>query len=81
MDYLAKKKFIHRDLAARNCMVNETYLLKIADFGLSHDIYGDDYYRVKDKSKPLPVKWMSIESLTTGRYTIESDVVSGTGSV
>lgn len=76
MDYLAKKKFIHRDLAARNCMVNEQYMVKVADFGLSHDIYSEDYYRVQDRTKPLPVKWMAIESLTSGKYTIESDVVS-----
>ena len=76
MDYLAKKKYIHRDLAARNCMINEQYLLKVADFGLSHDIYSEDYYRVTDRSKPLPVKWMAIESLTAGKYTVESDVVS-----
>lgn len=76
MDYLARKKFVHRDLAARNCMVNDQFLLKIADFGMSHDIYAEDYYRVKNQTKPLPVKWMSFESLTSGLYTVESDVVS-----
>lgn len=57
-------------------MVNEQYMVKVADFGLSHDIYSEDYYRVQDRTKPLPVKWMAIESLTSGKYTIESDVVS-----
>lgn len=75
MDYLASKKFIHRDLAARNCMIDEQFYVKVADFGLSHNIYSEDYYRVQDKAKPLPVKWMAIESLISGRYTTESDVV------
>ena len=76
MDYLATQKFVHRDLAARNCMVSDQYMIKVADFGLSRDVYSNDYYRVQDRSKPLPVKWMAIESLIGGRYSAESDVVS-----
>ncbi|KAF6034527.1 MST1R [Bugula neritina] len=77
MEYLSNQRFIHRDLAARNCMVDGEYMVKIADFGLSHDIYEDDYYRTDESSsKPLPVKWMAIESLNTGRFTTESDVWS-----
>ncbi|XP_067935788.1 uncharacterized protein [Watersipora subatra] len=76
MAYLSNKKFVHRDLAARNCMVNDEYVIKIADFGMSHDIYQEDYYRVQDQTKPLPVKWMSIESLRSGKYTVQSDVWS-----
>lgn len=52
-------------------------MVKIADFGLSHDIYEDDYYRTDANSnRPLPVKWMALESLNGGKYTTESDVVS-----
>ncbi len=46
MEYLAKKKFVHRDLATRNCLVSEDMLIKIADFGMSRDIYESEYYRV-----------------------------------
>ena len=60
MDYLTAQKFVHRDLAARNCMVSNQYTVKVADFGLSRDVYSNDYYRVQDRSKPLPVKWMAI---------------------
>ncbi len=50
--------------------------MKIADFGLSRDVYRTDYYRVEDKKRPLPVKWMAPESLTEGVFSTKSDVVS-----
>lgn len=46
MEYLASKKFLHRDLAARNCLVGSSGIVKIADFGMSRNIYESDYYRV-----------------------------------
>ena len=51
-------------------------LIKIADFGLSRDLYERDYYRQEEHTKPLPVKWMALESLEMGMYTTKSDVVS-----
>lgn len=45
MAYLAAKKFVHRDLAARNCMVASDLTVKIGDFGMTRDIYENDYYR------------------------------------
>ena len=35
MEYLESKNCIHRDLAARNCLVGETHVVKISDFGMS----------------------------------------------
>ena len=46
MEYLSKRRFVHRDLATRNCLVGEEYLVKIADFGMSRDVYETDYYKV-----------------------------------
>ncbi|XP_075212410.1 tyrosine-protein kinase transmembrane receptor Ror-like [Lycorma delicatula] len=75
MCYLASQRFVHRDLACRNCLVGENLSVKIADFGMSRDIYTCDYYKVGE-SKLLPVRWMSPESVVYGRFTLESDVWS-----
>uniref|UniRef100_A0A158R4Q7 Protein kinase domain-containing protein n=1 Tax=Syphacia muris TaxID=451379 RepID=A0A158R4Q7_9BILA len=36
MQYLHSKKIIHRDLKSPNILVNDEYVLKICDFGVSH---------------------------------------------
>ena len=46
MQYLASQRFTHRDLAARNCLLGEKLSLKISDFGLTRDIYTNEYYKV-----------------------------------
>ena len=53
------------------------FVIKIADFGLSEDMYAKNYFRQsdKDKSTKLPVKWMAPESLTDGLFSEKSDVV------
>ena len=76
LDYLSKKRFVHRDIATRNCLVDSQFVCKIADFGLSRDVYESDYYKVGSKSACLPVRWMPPESLLYGRFTIKSDVWS-----
>ena len=55
--------------------VDKKMMIKIADFGLSRDIYETDYYKEGDKNRPLPVKWMAYESLDKGVYSTKSDVV------
>ena len=52
--------------------------VKVADPGLSYDLHPNDYYRAGDKQRPLPLKWMSLESLDTGVFTPKSDIVSET---
>lgn len=73
--YLADLNHIHRDLACRNCLLDGTLTAKIADFGMSHTITFQDYYRV-DKHHLLPVRWMPVESLVEMKFSKETDVWS-----
>ncbi|CAK9820474.1 Tyrosine-protein kinase transmembrane receptor Ror [Anthophora plagiata] len=75
MSYLSGQRFVHRDLACRNCLVGSDLIVKIADFGMSRDVYTCDYYKIGG-SRLLPVRWMSPESVMYGRFTLESDVWS-----
>lgn len=68
MTYLADRKIVHRDMAARNCLVNEDYVVKIGDFGLTRNIYSSEYYRCTG-SAPLPIRWMAPESIEDGICT------------
>ena len=76
MVYLADLKFVHRDIAARNCLINSNFTVKIADFGMSREVSGMDYYRIGSQKASLPVRWMPPEALIYGKFTLKSDVWS-----
>jgi len=57
--------------------VEENWCVKVADFGLSRDLYDRDYYRSNVKTQ-LPLKWMPPESIRYGRYNEKTDTVSRT---
>lgn len=50
------------------------FTVKVADFGLTRDVYSKEYYSSENKQR-LPVKWMAPESLEQGKYSAKSDVV------
>ena len=54
--------------------MSDDRVVKVADFGLSRDIFNSDYYKA-DRTAPLPVRWMSVESLKDTKFSVKSDVV------
>ncbi len=56
-------------------------VIKVADFGLSEDVYMKNYFRIsKDSSSvgmevKLPIKWMAPESIHDGLFSEKTDVV------
>lgn len=73
MEYLESKNCIHRDLAARNCLVGDTHIVKISDFGMSRE---EEEYIVSDGLKQIPIKWTAPEALNYGKYTSLCDIWS-----
>lgn len=75
MNYLEVRRLVHRDLATRNVLVQDRNWIKLSDFGLAKALNGDkDLYSCQGVR--LPVKWLPLESLTTGIFTHKSDVWS-----
>ena len=51
-------------------------VVKIANFGMTHDIYGRDFYEIEDLKEPMPVRWMAPECFDSYKFDSRSDVVS-----
>ena len=58
-------------------------MIKVADFGLSVDVYSRNYFRQRKSGEEegetpakFPIRWMALESLNDGIFTEKSDVVS-----
>ena len=61
-------------LHSRDFLISES--VKMADFGLSEDVYNTGYFRQnKDDAVRLPFKWMAPESLEDGIFSVKTDVV------
>ena len=57
--------------------LDQNYVIKLADFGLSENTYTKDYIRQKHTAGvKLPIKWMAYESLIDGIFSEKTDVVS-----
>ena len=55
-------------------------MIKVADFGLSEDIYSRNYFKQGQVSEEgaavkLPIRWMALESLLDSIFTEKTDVV------
>ena len=55
-------------------------VIKVADFGLSEDVYTKNYFRMTEDSSSgkevkLPIKWMALESIHDGLFSEKTDVV------
>ena len=58
--------------------IDDSWRIKVADFGLSENTGSKDYYRQdvdEANGALLPVKWMAMESLEQGVFTEKTDVV------
>ena len=52
-------------------------VIKIADFGISERLaLFEDRFEHTDKEVALPLKWMAIESLRFGLFSVKTEVVS-----
>ena len=62
------------------CRIDGDGVIKVADFGLTEDMYGANYHRhVKDNGgneEKMPIRWMAPESIETDLYSESTDVVS-----
>ena len=50
--------------------------VKVADFGLSRDVYVSDYYVTSNKNMGVPIKWYAPEAIKEGKFSEKTDVVS-----
>ena len=56
-------------------------MIKVADFGLSEDVYSSGYFcqskeEARDRGERMPIRWLAPESIESGRYSEKTDVVS-----
>ena len=61
--------------------IDHNGVIKVADFGLTEDMYGANYFRQQERGEgedeeKVPIKWMAPESLEEGIFTEATDVVS-----
>ena len=54
-------------------------MIKVADFGLTEDMYGSNYFRRRESEteseEKVPIRWMAPESIESDIYDESTDVV------
>jgi len=71
MKYLSSLKYVHLDLTTRNVLAGKDYVVKIADFGMSQNLYSAYYFRVKGWAILLTF-WMASECFF-GKLAVKTD--------
>lgn len=78
MAWLFSQRIIHGDLATRNCLISSSLQVKIADLGIGHDLYNQDYF--DNGAQLLPIRWMPPELLEQMEdspcFSLHSDIWS-----
>ena len=57
------------------CRLDGNLIVKVSDFGLARSVDETSHHEIQDKCKDLPIRWMGIESIKEGIFTMHSDVV------
>lgn len=77
--FLQETKYVHRDIAARNVLISiqnrNTFLAKLADFGLAKDTSGEMYQYIQ-VIKPFNLRNTAPEGILDGIFDHKSDVWS-----
>merc|ERR1711939_425048 len=74
MQYLGFKKIVHRDLKSQNLLVDRSFKVKVADFGLAR-LSEDTHVKTVNGGAGTPA-WMAPEVLRGDEFTAKADVYS-----
>ena len=76
LNYLHSLSILHRDLSARNVLVFEDGIVKISDFGMARNVKYTNGIFTRNRAENIPLKWMPLEAIEFGTYSVKSDVWS-----
>ena len=53
---------------------DNSWFAKVADFGMTRKVEDADPQYLDVKGGKVPIKWMAVESLQRGEYSVKTDV-------